>query len=88
MIEILYKPSFIRQYKKLSKPLQQEVKEKIQLFQENPNHSFLKVHKLKGRLKGYFSFSVNYADRIVFYYEKENTVTLLAVGNHDIYKET
>lgn len=84
--KLYYKPSFIRQLKKLPLALQDEAKEKISLFKENPEHPFLKTHKLKGRLAGYYSFSVNYTYRIIFKYLTENQVTLLAVGNHNIYK--
>ena len=87
MIKILYKPSFVRQYKKLPKALQLEVKEKLELFAADPNHKFLKTHKLKGVLKGRFSFSVNYQYRIVFKYLKNDDVVLLAVGDHDIYSK-
>ncbi len=85
-MEVVYKPTFIRQYKKLLKALQQEIKEKIGLFEKEPDHSFLKVHKLHGKLKGFSSFSVNYEYRIVFEYETKKRVALLSVGNHDVYK--
>jgi len=85
MLKVKFKAAFVRNYKKLPKALQQEVKEKIELFRTDPNHSFLKTHKLKGKLKNRWSFSVNYEYRIVFLYESKNTAVLLAVGNHDIY---
>lgn len=85
-MEIYYKPSFIKQYKKLPKDLQQEVKEKIALFEKDPRHSFLKTHKLSGHLKGFYSFSVNYAYRIVFEYLTKKKIAFLAVGDHDVYK--
>lgn len=86
MIQIKYKPAFVRQYKKLPEALRQEAKEKIDLFSVDPNHSFLKTHKLKSRLKDRYSFFVNYQYRIVFEYETKNTIVLLAVGDHDVYK--
>lgn len=86
MLKILYKPSFVRQYNKLQSALQQEIKEKISLFKKNQKHPFLKTHKLKGKLSGFLSFSVNYEYRIVFQYESKNTAVLLVVGNHSIYQ--
>lgn len=85
-MKIGYKPIFIRQYKKLPPELQEEAKQKIQLFIQDPQHPFLKTHKLKGPLKQFFSFSVNYEYRIVFEYESSEKAVLLMIGNHDIYK--
>jgi len=78
-------PQFKRQYKRLDPNLKIEVREKIEDFKTVTNHQRLKVHALKGRLKGSYSFSVNYKVRIVFEYESETSVVLLAVGGHDVY---
>jgi mRNA-degrading endonuclease RelE of RelBE toxin-antitoxin system len=64
MIEIVYKPTFIRQYKRFPKDLQEEIKERISLVQQDPRHRFLKTHKLKGQLHGFINFSVNYQYRM------------------------
>ncbi len=85
-MEILYKSTFIRQFNKLDKELQQEVLEKIELFKNIENHNLLKVHKLHGKFKDCHSFSVNYEFRIVFSWEDKNTVVFLVIGNHDIYR--
>ena len=86
MIELSYKPSFLRDLKKCSPALREEVKEKISLFQKDPFHASLKTHKLKGTLKGRWSFSINYRDRIIFRFEGKKAAILLAVGNHNIYQ--
>ena len=87
MIEISYTRKFIRQYHRLDTSLQTELKEKITLFSRDPNHSILKTHPLKGRMKGLHAFSVNYKMRIIFEYaNREKTATImLSVGNHDMY---
>lgn len=85
-MEILFRPEFIRLYNKLEHTLQIEIKEKIGLFKNVSNHKNLKVHKLHGRLKNRYSFSINYRYRIVFEYINKKTVALLSVGDHDIYK--
>jgi plasmid maintenance system killer protein len=83
MIQFLYAPIFVRMYKGLPSLLKEEVKEKIDLFKKEENHIKLKVHKLNGKLKNTYSFSVNYKIRIVFEYENKNTVNLLYIGDHD-----
>lgn len=84
-ITIAYKPSFLRDFKKLEKKIQMEAREKMGLFKNEENHERLRVHKLTGVLKGCYSFSVTYSHRIVFSWEDKNTVALLAIGTHDIY---
>lgn len=83
---VSFSPSFLKKCGKLPAELQTEVKEKISLFQQDPGHSFLKTHKLRGELRGKWSFSVNYSYRIVFQYLSKKEVVLLCVGNHDVYK--
>lgn len=85
-MDILYKPTFIRDFKKLSKDIQDEAFEKIELFKSTENHNKLKVHKLKGKLSAYYSFSVTYSHRIIFSYEDKRTIVFLSIGDHDIYK--
>ena len=81
-----YKPSFVREFKKLPTDPQDEALEKIELFKDVKNHKKLKVHKLKGRLGKFYSFSVTYSHRIVFCYETKTEVVFLAIGDHDVYR--
>ena len=83
---IRYKPSFVREFKKLPQELQEEALEKIESFKDANNHKKLKAHKLKGKLKDFYSFSVTYSHRVVFQYEAKNEVVFVAIGNHDVYK--
>ena len=85
-MKVAYAPLFVRQYKKLPQALQDEIDEKIALFQEKPDHPFLKTHKLQGRLIERLSFSVNYQYRIIFRYLSIKEAVLLCVGDHSIYK--
>ena len=84
-MEIIYAPSFLNRFKKLPKLLQEEVFEKISLFKDEKNHPSLKVHKLKGRLKGRYAFSINYTIRIVFMKNKQE-FHFLDIGDHNIYE--
>ena len=85
-MEVKYKPSFVREFKKLPTELREEALEKIKLFKNKGNHKKLKVHKLIGKLKDFYSFSVTYSHRIVFEYEKKDVAVFLGIGDHDIYK--
>ena len=88
-MEVSYTPSFLRVFKTLPQALQEEAIEKIDLFQDPKNHPGLKVHKLKGKLSGRYSFSVNYQTRIVFCYlnVKPKEALCLAIGDHDVYDD-
>lgn len=86
-MDVSYTPSFVRTLKSLPPELIEEALEKIELFRDPNNHDRLKVHKLGGRMKGRFSFSVNYKTRIVFAYLKTSPKEALlhTIGDHDVY---
>ena len=52
----------------------------------NPFEKSLRTHKLTGRLSGFWSFSINYHLRIIFYFIAENVVGFVNIGTHGIYK--
>lgn len=86
-MEVSCTPAFVRQLKSLPKKLQEEALEKIEMLSDIKSHKMLKVHKLKGRLAGRYSFSVNFSTRIVFRYlkAKPKEACLLAIGDHEVY---
>jgi len=84
-MKIFFKPTFVRQFKRLDLGLQQEAVEKIELLKDKKNYKQLKVHQLRGRLAGRYSFSVNYKVRIVFSHLSKNEIVLLAIGDHAVY---
>ena len=85
-MEVSFSPSFLRILHALPPRLQEEVTEKISLFADEKNHQILRVHKLRGRLSGCYSFSVNYHIRITFeFVGKPRRAYLLTVGDHDVY---
>jgi len=80
---IEYSRRFIRTFSKIEAALQGEVVEKVELLKKSTNHRRLKVHKLTGKLKGIWSFSVNYRIRITFAKPRKNVIVLETVGTHD-----
>jgi len=90
MVEIIYSPNFLRRLKKIKKKdkrLFEEILEKVELFIKEKHHKSLKVHKLHGRMRAWYSFSVNYKIRVIFKYSKKKSeANLLDVDSHDVYR--
>lgn len=56
----------------------------LQLLEVNPSHPSLRLHKLKGRLKGLYSVSVTLSCRITLSFAIiEGSIVLIDVGVHD-----
>ena len=85
-MEIIYSSKFRREYKKLPRDLKLAAEEKEQTFRKNPFHSSLDTHKLHGRLREFWSFSIGFKYRIVFELGDKNTIYFHSVGDHDIYQ--
>jgi plasmid maintenance system killer protein len=86
MLNVSFKPKFIKKLSGLETDLQNEALDKIELLKDIKNHKILKVHKLHGKLSDQWSFSINYKFRGIFYYESKREIVLLTLGDHDIYK--
>lgn len=86
MVNVIFTEKFISQFESLSPKVQKLAEKKINIFQNNPKYPSLKTHKLNGVLKGYFSFSVDYKIRIVFEYDKKDTVLFLKIGDREVYR--
>ncbi len=86
MYRVSFKPSFIRQARKLEQNLFLELVEKIELLKIKDNHSLLRVHKLHGEFSDCYGFSISHKVRVIFKFESKNEITLLVVGNRGIYK--
>ncbi len=83
---VYYSSHFKRALKRYSKKQKNFIKKHIELFLKDPFHPSLKTHKLKGKLKGYWSFSINYELRVLFEFIDEDTVGFVDIGTHSIYR--
>lgn len=79
---------FLRAYKKITKrrpDLKEKIKSKINLFELNPLHPSLKLHKLKGKQVDNWSISLEKDLRLVFVYIPDGII-LIDIGKHeDVY---
>lgn len=83
--EIQISSKFERQYKKLPERIKQVAKEKESIFRKNPFDSRLDTHKLHGKEKEAWAFSITKSYRIKFIFLRKGSVLFLEVGTHNIY---
>jgi len=82
--------SFKKDYKKLNEELQQAAKKAFRLFQENPGHPSLYIHRLDGH-KGIWGGHIT--EKFVFTFSKEKTddgdliFWFRRIGDHTVYKK-
>ena len=68
--------------------LQTKIQYTLEQLAENPFHSTLHSHKLKGELSGAWACTIDYDNRILFEFvydhkTKEEKISLLTIGKHD-----
>lgn len=91
MRTLVFSSSFKRAFKVTTKrrpELKSKIEEKLRLLATDPYQPSLRTHKLKGKLSGIWSCSVEYDCRIIFSFEqnrqtKQEEVFLIDIGTHD-----
>ena len=86
MIKVSFSSSFRRAFKKRiqgNTKLESRFWVKLKVFTNNPFDPSLKTHKLSGKLRDLWSFSVEYDQRVLFYFTDEEKVVFIDIGNHD-----
>jgi len=86
-MKIIYSTKFIKKYKKLPNKIKELAEEKEIVFKKDIFDKSLKTHKLHGKFKDFYSFSIDYSYRIIFEISKseKNTVYFHTVDNHSVY---
>lgn len=77
---------FKRAYKKLPPMVKVRAKEQEAIFRVNPFDARLETHKLHGKYKEYWAFTVVGQYRIMFAFTEKEIVDLINIGTHDIYR--
>ena len=85
-MEVSFSSSFNRAFKKRIKSnadLELRFWDKLERFIEEPFDPSLKTHRLSGKFKELWSFSVDYDQRVLFYFTKDQKAVFIDIGNHD-----
>ncbi|MFA5729950.1 MAG: type II toxin-antitoxin system mRNA interferase toxin, RelE/StbE family [Candidatus Paceibacterota bacterium] len=82
---IVYSSDFLNDMEGLPQEISSLALKKEKILKESPFHPSLRLHPLKGKLKGLWSMSVNMQYRIIFQLE-DNEVVFISIGKHDIYR--
>ena len=84
---LVYPHSYLRRARRFLKRhpgLRGQYRKTLQLLELDPRHPSLRLHALKGRMRGLSSVSINIAYRIVIVLEiREKEILLVDVGKHD-----
>ncbi len=85
-VSVGFSSSFKKAFKKKIKG-RKEIEEKFWKcmadFIQNPFDTRLKTHKLSGKLKDDWSFSVEYDLKVVFYFAGSQKAVFTDIGGHD-----
>ena len=84
--EIHANKGFESQFKTLPAHIQQKAVKTETLFRANPFHPSLRLHKLKGKLDGLWSISLDRSHRIIFEVLEDGNVLFISIGRHSIYE--
>lgn len=86
ILEVSFSSSFRRAFKKRIKgnaDLEARFWQKVEQFTIDPFDQSLKTHKLSGKLKELWSFSVDYDERVLFYFTEAGNAVFVDIGSHD-----
>jgi mRNA-degrading endonuclease YafQ of YafQ-DinJ toxin-antitoxin module len=85
MIEIAFSSFFKRALKKnIAGKVSLETRfwERVDLFKNNPFDPKLRTHKLSGKLKELWSFSIQYDVGVIFSFAGQEQVIFVDIGSH------
>lgn len=91
MRTLVFASSFKREFKVIIKrrpELKQRIEDRLRVLANDPFEPSLRTHKLKGKLAGSWSCTVEYDCRIIFDFVKnqnseEEEILLIDLGSHD-----
>lgn len=87
MLVVYPSTRFKKSFKKVPADIKKDFAKRIIVFVNNPFHSSLETHKLKGKLDDYHAFYLQDGFRVIFDFIDSNKVLLVNIGSHDDYKK-
>jgi len=84
---IHYNQDFEKQFRYLPLDVRRKAVKAEKLFRDNPFHPSLRLHKLKGKLLGLWSISIDRKNKIIFKPLDDGIILLVSIGAHSIYEE-
>lgn len=85
-LDVEYSKRFLKQAARLPHQIVEQAELREEFFKTNPFDPRLDTHKLHGKEKDIWSFSINRSYRIKFIFLGGNKVLFLEVGTHGIYR--
>jgi len=86
-MEVSFSGSFKKSFTKRIKGtlVEETFWQAVEIFINDPFTTKLKTHKLSGKLKDLWSFSIEHDLRVVFYFTKDKPkrAVFVDIGNHD-----
>ena len=82
--EIVYSGHFQRALKRLPRETKETIRKREGMFKKNCFDPRLNTHKLKGKLRYFWSFSLTYSHRVLFQFLDKGRVGFIAVDDHSI----
>lgn len=86
-MRILETDRFRKSLNQLDPSIRKKVKKQFTLFLHNLFHPSLHTEKLEPKDKNIWSFRIDRSCRVIFTFTEKETILLLDIGPHDIYKK-
>lgn len=83
---IHYNKDFETQFLAIPQIIQRKACKAEKLFRDNPFHPSIRLHKLKGKLNGLWSISIDRKYRIIFKPLDDGIILFISIGTHAIYE--
>lgn len=86
IVKIYPSTRFTKSYRRLPARIQVLAKKKDNFFRNNAFHLTLKTHKLSGKLKENWAYSIDRRCRVMFRFVNKDEVVYLDIGTHEVYR--